>query len=342
MKIGIIGASGYTGVELLRLLHNHPKAEVVYLTSQSNDSKPASLIYPHLDSLYEHNFVTLDDVVKNISSLDLIFTALPHGHAMAIGKLIAGGTTRLIDIGADYRFKDYKIYEEWYKVEHTHKDHLAVYGLSELNYEQIKTAQIVANPGCYPTASILALYPLIKNGLIENSTIIVDAASGTSGAGKALKNSYLFSEVFENFSPYGVTTHRHTPEIEEFLSLAAGERITITFTPHLVPMTRGILATCYAKLKPEVDEAKIAAAFKDYDNKHFIRVKKATPPSTKNTRGSNYADIGWFIDERTGRIIVFCAIDNLVKGASGQAIQNMNIMFGLDEKMGLELGPVYP
>ncbi|MDR1952707.1 MAG: N-acetyl-gamma-glutamyl-phosphate reductase [Elusimicrobiota bacterium] len=342
MKISIIGASGYTGAELLRLLHNHPQAEITYLSSQTNADSQLSLLYPHLLNLYKDKFVTMEQVLDNAKNCDIIFTALPHGHAMKIGKAIETFKTRMIDIGADYRLKDFKIYEEHYKVKHTHNLAKAVYGLSEIKYKEIKTAKIVANPGCYPTASILALYPLLKDGLIETNSIIIDAVSGTTGAGRALRLSSHFSEVFENFTAYGVTSHRHTPEIEEYLSEAAKEKIKIIFTPHLAPMARGILATCYAELKKNVSANDIENSFGMYKEKYFIRLLGNVSPATKNTRGSNYADIGWFIDKRTNRIIVLSAIDNLVKGASGQAVENMNIMFGLDEKTGLDIAPIYP
>jgi N-acetyl-gamma-glutamyl-phosphate reductase len=342
MKISIIGASGYTGAELLRLLHNHPKAEILHLSSETNADIPISEIYPHLLNIYKEKFVSIKHIIDNAKDSDLIFTALPHGHAMEIGKSIEKLKTRMIDLGADYRFQDSGIYEQWYKVKHTHPNSGAVYGLSELNFEKIKTAKILANPGCYVTASILALHPLLKAGLIETDSIIVDAASGTTGAGRSPKLSNHFSEVFENFTAYGIASHRHTPEIEAYLSLSANEKINITFTPHLLPIARGILATCYAKAKKGISEQDLENAFSVYKDKQFIRLLGNVSPAVKNTRGSNYADIGWFIDKRTNRILVLSALDNLVKGASGQAVQNMNIMFGFSENTGLDLVPVYP
>jgi N-acetyl-gamma-glutamyl-phosphate reductase len=341
IKIAIIGASGYTGAELLRILHNHPQAQIVYLSSQTNEGLPLSQIYPHLISIYKDNFVSVQTVLDNAKDLDLVFTALPHGHSIEIAKAVLP-FARMIDIGADYRFSDIKTYEAWYKVKHTHPNSGAVYGLCELYGSKIKQARLIANPGCYTTASILALHPLLKAGLIETDSIVISATSGTTGAGRALKLSSHFSEVFENFCAYGVTAHRHTPEIEEHLSLSAGEKITLTFTPHLAPMARGILADCYGKAKSGVGYDDIERAFEIYEDKPFVRTLGAASPSTKNTRGSNFVDIGFFFDERTGRIIVLSALDNLVKGASGQAVQNMNIAFGLDEKMGLDFAPIYP
>jgi len=343
LKISIIGASGYTGAELLRVLHHHKKAEIKYLTSETNAGASVSSIYPHLAEIYKQNFVDMKTVVKNADESDVIFVALPHGHAMSVGKELAKNKVKIIDLGADYRFADSAVYEAWYKIPHTHKDAGAIYGLPELYADKIKNAKILANPGCYTTASILALTPLLKAGLVQTENIIVDAASGVSGAGRALKLSSHFSEVYENFSAYGVTNHRHTPEIEEHLSAAAGTEIKISFTPHLAPIVRGILATCYANLKPNVKPEDIAAAYDIYKGKPFVRVLGlGASPATKNVRGSNYIDIGWHIDKRLNRVVVLSALDNLVKGASGQAVQNMNLMFGLDEKTGLDDVPLYP
>jgi N-acetyl-gamma-glutamyl-phosphate reductase len=342
MKVAIIGASGYTGAELLRLLHGHKQAEILFLTSQTNLDLSIASIYPHLLSIYENKFVAIKDVLDHAADVDVIFTALPHGHAMEIGKALSKFQTKLIDLGADYRFSDSDVYEKWYKVKHTHPNSGAVFGLCDIYKEQIKSAKIVANPGCYPTASILALHPLLKADLIETDSIIIDASSGTTGAGRGLKLSSHFSEVFENFTAYGVASHRHTPEIETYLSKSSGNQVTLTFTPHLLPIARGILATSYAKLKSGVSSEEIKKAYTLYKDRQFIRVLGNVSPSTKNVRGSNYIDIGWFIDSRTNTIIVLSAIDNLIKGASGQAIQNMNIMFDLEENTGLDFVPIYP
>ncbi|MCX7779950.1 MAG: N-acetyl-gamma-glutamyl-phosphate reductase [Negativicutes bacterium] len=344
MKVSILGATGYTGAELLRLLAGHPQAEVMHITSESQTGVPIAKVYPHLGGYYTQTLGSMQDLPAIAADSDVIFIGLPHGHAMAAGQTILNHGAKIIDLGADYRFKNTAVYEKWYKLEHVHKDAAAVYGLTELYREQIKGATIVANPGCYTTASILALTPLVKNELIDNSTIIVDAKSGVSGAGRGLSLTSHFSETTENFQAYGVAGHRHTPEIEQALSEAASSEVMINFTPHLVPMGRGILATCYARLKPGVSPEQVDAAFYSmYAQEYFIRLAgRGGYPATKNTRGSNFCDIGWHIDVRTGRVIVLSAIDNLVKGAAGQAVQNLNVMFGLDEKTGLTQAPLYP
>jgi N-acetyl-gamma-glutamyl-phosphate reductase len=249
----------------------------------------------------------------------------------------------VIDLGADYRFADTAVYEKWYKVPHTHKDANPVYGLTELFRANVKQAEILANPGCYTTASILALTPLVKNGLVATDCIIVDAKSGISGAGRGLNQAYHYAEATENLKAYNIAGHRHTPEIEQALSEFAGKEVVINFTPHLIPMTRGILATCYANLKPGVSAEQVDEAFvSHYGDEYFIRLLgRGGYPATKNTRGSNFCDIGWHVDKRTGRVIVVSALDNLVKGAAGQAVQNMNVMFGIDERTGLMQVPLY-
>lgn len=342
IKASIIGASGYVGAELMRILTTHPNVEIKYLTSETSAGESVSKIYPHLRKLYEQKLVSMENLDVIAAESDVVFIGLPHGHAMAVHAKIKNTAAKIIDLGADYRL-DPAVYETWYKVPHTDKETKAVYGLCELFREQIKGQKLVANPGCYTTASILALTPLVKEKLVEPDTIIVDAASGVTGAGRGLKLSNHFSEVFGNFSAYAVASHRHTPEIEEKLSQFAGEKITINFTPHLLPADRGILATCYARLKAGVGEEQVAAAFeKHYKDEFFIRLVGKESPFIKNVRASNFVDIGFVVDKRTGRVIVMSAIDNLVKGASGQAVQNMNILFGLDETTGLSAAPVYP
>lgn len=344
MKVSIIGATGYAGAELLRLLLNHPQAEVVHITSESNTGIPISDVYPHLKGVYDMQLESLADI-KNIGAdSDFVFIGLPAGHAMEIGRTLAELPTRIIDLGADYRFHDTSVYEAWYKVPHTHKDAERVYGLAELNRDRIKNAKIIGNAGCYTTASILALAPLVKEHLVDVHSIVVDAKSGTSGAGRSAKLPNHFPELYDNFKAYGVATHRHTPEIEQALTDIGGERVLLNFTPHLVPMSRGILSTCYATLKEGVTEAEVTAAYhKLYDDEYFIRLRGlGSYPETKYVRGSNFCDIGWHLDARTRRVIVLSAIDNLVKGAAGQAIQNFNIACGFDETTGLKLAPVYP
>lgn len=344
MKISVVGATGYTGAELLRLLASHPEAEIIHITSESQTGANISSIYPHLAGFYNKTLTSMKQLPQIAEESDIVFIGLPHGHAMAAGKTIMEGGAKIIDLGADYRFKDHAVYEKWYKLEHVHKEARAVYGLTELYRENVKTATIVGNPGCYTTASILALTPLVKNRLIETDTIIVDAKSGVSGAGRGLSLTSHFSETTENFQAYNVGGHRHTPEIEQALTEFAGQDVCINFTPHLVPMGRGILATCYAKLKSGVSAEQVDNAYQEmYQDEFFVRLLgRGAYPATKNTRGSNFCDIGWHVDARTGRVIALSAIDNLVKGAAGQAIQNMNAMVGLDEQTGLNQAPLYP
>ncbi len=344
MKYSILGATGYTGEELMRILSNHPQAQVQYLTSENQTGASITQVYPHLRQFYHDKMISIKEVDRIAAASDVVFACLPHGHAMAIGEQVTAAGARLIDLGADYRFEDTQVYEHWYKLKHVHEGSQAVYGLTELKREQVKSAKIVANPGCYTTASILALTPLIRYNLVERNTLIVDAKSGVSGAGRKAETMYLICEAFENVQAYGIANHRHTPEIEQALSETANEPITINFTPHLIPMPRGILATSYATLKPGVTAEQVDKAFETmYGKEFFIRLLgRGGYPATKNTRGSNFCDIAWHIDPRTKRVIVVSALDNLVKGAAGQAVQNMNVMMGLDEKAGLAQAPLYP
>ena len=275
----------------------------------------------------------------------MLYLQLHHLCASLVDDEILSNT-KIIDLSADFRIKDVNTYEEWYKIEHKSPQYIeeAVYGLCEINRDKVKNARLIANPGCYPTCSTLSIYPMLKEGLIDASTIIIDAKSGTSGAGRGAKVDNLYCEVNENIKAYGVATHRHTPEIEEQLGYAAGEKVYINFTPHLVPMNRGILVTAYATLKKEVSYEEVKAAYdKYYENEQFVRVlNKDVCPQTKWVEGSNYVDVNFKIDPRTNRVIMMGAMDNLVKGAAGQAVQNMNIMFGLKENEGLELVPMFP
>lgn len=344
MKASVIGATGYAGVELLRLLDGHPEVEIAAITSESSTGEAIAAMYPHLSGRIEKNLSSMNDIEAIAEASDVIFIALPHGHAMKIGKTLRGSKVKIIDLGGDYRFKDYKVFEEWYKVPHQDPEAQAVYGLTELYRDKVKAASLVANPGCYTTCSILAMVPLLKYNLIETKGIVIDAKSGTTGAGRSLKTSSLYCSVNESFKAYGVASHRHTPEIEQAFSEFAGEKVIVQFTPHLLPVDRGIFATCYAQLKEGVTDAQVEEAYQAmYGNEFFIRLRgKGGCPELKNVRASNYVDLGWQTDKRTGRIIVMNCIDNLVKGAAGQAVQNMNVMFGLDETMGLRALPIVP
>ncbi|EKU71692.1 N-acetyl-gamma-glutamyl-phosphate reductase [Selenomonas sp. F0473] len=344
MRVSIIGATGYAGEELIRLLHRHPSAEIVHMTSERHAGERISEAYPHLMNIYENKLASIKHLREIAAAGDVLFIALPHGHAMKIVRAAAGIPVRIIDLGADYRFDDTAVYEAWYGTAHTDHDADRAYGLSELYRSDIAHARVVGNAGCYTTASILALAPLVKAHLILSDSIIIDAVSGVSGAGRAPKESTHFPELYDNFTAYGAVRHRHTPEIEQALSAQAGEVVTVSFTPHLAPISRGILVTCYATLVAGVTEDQIDAAFEAlYADEHFIRLRgRGAYPAVKHVRGTNYCDIAWHYDPRTHRVIVFAAIDNLVKGAAGQAIQNMNIVMGLDERTGLDLVPMYP
>jgi len=345
VKVGIIGATGYAGNELVRLLMGHKDVEIKWYGSRSYIDKKYAEVYQNMFEIVEDT--CLDDNMEELASqVDVIFTATPQG-------FLAGVLTevKIIDLSADFRIKDVKTYEKWYKIEHKSPQFIeeAVYGLCEINRDKVKGARLVANPGCYTTCSILTAYPLVKEGMIDPDTLIIDAKSGTSGAGRGAKLPNLFCEVNENMKAYGVTNHRHTPEIEEQLGYAAGKEIVVNFTPHLVPMNRGILATEYATLNKKADgtlptyEEVKAVYDKYYKKEKFVRVlEKDVCPETKWVEGSNYVDVNFKIDERTGRIVMMGALDNLVKGAAGQAIQNMNLLFGFDEAEGLNLVPMFP
>ena len=336
IRAGIIGSTGYAGGELVRILLGHKDVEIKWYGSRSYIDKKYA-------SVYQNMFQLVDDVCKDdnmeqlAKEVDVIFTATPQGLCASLVNDEILSKVKVIDLSADFRIKDVKTYEEWYKIEHKSQQYIdeAVYGLCEINREKVKQARIVANPGCYPTCSTLSIYPLLKEDLIDGNTIIIDAKSGTSGAGRGAKVDNLYCEVNENIKAYGVAGHRHTPEIEEQLSYAAGYPITLNFTPHLVPMNRGILVTAYASLKKDVTYEKVKAVYDKYYAKDVC-------PQTKWVEGSNYVDVNFKIDPRTKRIIMMGAMDNLVKGAAGQAVQNMNLMFGLPENEGLCMPPMFP
>ncbi len=345
IKVGIIGSTGYAGNELVRLLMQHPEAEIIWYGSKSYVGKKYADVFRNCTKLVEDECLP-DDISELAEVADVIFTATPQGYCASIISEDVLKKTKIIDLSADFRLKDVNVYEKWYGITHVAPQFIdeAVYGLCEINREKIKGVRLLANPGCYTTCSILTTYPLVKAGLIDPSTLIVDAKSGTSGAGRSAKVDNLYCEVNESIKAYGVASHRHTPEIEEQLSYACGQDVVINFTPHLVPMNRGILATAYATLKAGTSEDDVRAAYEAcYKDEYFIRLMdKGVCPETKWVEGSNFVDIGWKIDPRTSRIIMMGAIDNLVKGAAGQAIQNMNIMFGLPENTGLKLVPIFP
>ncbi|OTA41712.1 MAG: N-acetyl-gamma-glutamyl-phosphate reductase [Symbiobacterium thermophilum] len=346
IRVGIAGATGYTGVELVRLLAQHPEAEVVVAGTESYQGQHLAAVYPHLRERVD--LVGREASPEALAGCDVVFTSLPHGLTMALAPAVLAAGGRLIDLGADFRLRDVTAYEQWYRKAHTTPDLMeeAVYGLPELYRERIRGARLVGNPGCYPTACALAAAPLLQAGVVETEGIIFDAKSGVSGAGRGVNLGVHFSEVNENFKAYNIAgTHRHTPEIEQTLSDLAGRPVVVSFTPHLVPMTRGILATGYFTLKAERTTDQLVDLFREfYAGEPFVRVRPAGElPTTKQVWGSNYCDIGLQVDPRTRRVLVISVIDNLVKGAAGQAIQNMNLLFGLPETTGLlNAGPVYP
>ncbi len=345
VKVGIIGSTGYAGAELVRLLTGHREAEVIWYGSRSYIDKKYADVYQNMFEIVDDR--CLDDNMEELAErADVIFTATPQGFCASVMSEGILSKAKVIDLSADYRIKNVDIYERWYGITHKSPQFIgeAVYGLCEVNREQIKKARLTANPGCYTTCSILTAYPLAKEGLINMKSLIIDAKSGTSGAGRGAKVPNLFCEVNENIKAYGVGTHRHTPEIEEQLGYASGEDVVISFTPHLVPMNRGILVTEYAELKSGVTDGDVRSAYdRYYGNESFVRVlEEGRCPETKWVEGSNYVDIGFKIDPTTNRVILMGAMDNLVKGAAGQAVQNMNLMFGFKESEGLELVPVFP
>ena len=338
IKVGIIGATGYAGNELVRLLLGHKDAEIVWLGSRSYIDQNYSDVYRNMFKLVDAK--CMDDNMEQLANeVDVIFTATPQGLCASLVNDEILSKTKIIDLSADFRLKDVNVYEQWYKLEHKAPQYIdeAVYGLCEINRDKVsKDTRIIANPGCYTTTSILTLYPMVKEGIINPDTIIIDAKSGTSGAGRGAKVANLFCEVNESMKAYGVGTHRHTPEIEEQLGYACGrDDLKLIFTPHLVPMNRGILVTAYANLTKDVTYEDVKAAYDKYYDKDVC-------PETRWVEGSNFVDIGFKIEPRTNRLIMMGALDNLVKGAAGQAVQNMNLLFGLPENEGLQLAPMFP
>lgn len=345
IKAGIIGSTGYAGGELARLLLQRDDVEIIWYGSKSYVDQKYASIYQNMFQIVDDS--CLDDNGEALAEkADVIFTATPQGFCASLMNEDILKKTKVIDLSADYRIKDVAVYEEWYKMEHKSPQFIeeAVYGLPEINREKIKNARLIANPGCYPTCSTLSIYPLVKEGLIDPNTIIIDAKSGTSGAGRGAKVDNLYCEVNENIKAYGVGVHRHIPEIEEQLSYGAGRPVTISFTPHLVPMNRGILITAYGTLTKSVSYEEVKAIYdKYYAKEYFVRVlEKDVVPQTKWVEGSNFVDVNFKIDPRTNRVVMMGSMDNLVKGAAGQAVQNMNLLFGLPENKGLKLIPMFP
>lgn len=346
IKVGIIGATGYAGNELVRLLLGHSEAQIEWFGSRSYIDQKYADIYRNVFQLVDAK--CMDDNMEELADrVDVIFTATPQGLCASLVNDKILSKVKIVDLSADFRLKNVDVYEQWYKIKHKSPQYIdeAVYGLCEINRNKItKDTRIVANPGCYTTCSILTIYPLVKEGIIDPDSIIIDAKSGTSGAGRGAKVANLFCEVNESMKAYGVGTHRHTPEIEEQLGYAAGKDIKLIFTPHLVPMNRGILVTSYADLKKNVTYEEVKAAYdKYYKDEYFVRVlDKDVCPETRWVEGSNYVDVNFKIEPRTNRIIMMGALDNLVKGAAGQAVQNMNLLFGLPENTGLKQVPMFP
>lgn len=343
IRIGVLGASGYTGADLIRLAACHPNMEIGVLAASSHAGKPLAAVFPHFAFMQAPDLVKAEDA--DWSGCEAIFSGLPHGTAQDLIKELPR-TSRIIDMSADFRLRDAATYSQWYGREHAAQDLLsqAVYGLTEHNAAAIADARLVACPGCYPTAALLALLPLISAKLVDAGDLIIDAKSGTTGAGRGPKQNLLLAEAGEGLSPYSVASHRHAPEIEQEISRAAGREVIVNFTPHLIPMSRGELVTCYVRLEggATADDLRerLAAAYAD---KPFVHVaRKGVIPATQNVRGSNHCQIGIFADRMPGRAIVIGVIDNLVKGSAGQAVQNFNLMFGLDETAGLGQLPLFP
>lgn len=347
IRAGLVGVTGYTGMEIARLLENHPFITLKAVTSRAEAGKKVREIYPFLQGFASGELVISEpDPAVLAKSCDIVFLAVPHGAAMAIAAKLRAEHVAVVDLSADFRLRDVNVFAEWYKSEHTQPEILqeAVYGLPEIYADAIKTAKLIANPGCYPTASVLALYPAIKNGFIKDAGIVIDAKSGTTGAGRKAVVESLYCEIADTFKAYNLTKHRHTPEIEQELSLAAGKEITLSFNTHILPVNRGILATIYTELKDGATLDTVYQAYEAFYEKHpFMRVlPKGCLPELKNVRGTMFCDISLVYDPRTGRLIILSAIDNLCRGASGQAIANANIMNNLDVATGLMLAPMVP
>ncbi|REE00106.1 N-acetyl-gamma-glutamyl-phosphate reductase [Marinoscillum furvescens] len=341
-NIAIVGATGYTGSELVRVLINHPGVNIAAITSESRKGEKFSDVHPQFQGLFEPELVGIDDISE--MDLDLVFLALPHGVSMDFVKANHDKAFKIVDLSGDFRLSNKEVYEAWYKKEHNFEAGFeqAVFGAPELFRERIKDARLVANPGCFPTSSILALAPLLKEGLIDKSRIVIDSKTGVTGAGIKAKPNTHYPMVNDNFTAYGIKSHRHTIEIQEIISKYANDEVTVLFTPHLLPVDRGILSTCYSTPVKSVSTEELEKVFEEYyANEPFVRLRNSLP-SLKQVRGTNYCDIYVTYDGRTNSIITIGVIDNLMKGAAGQAVQNMNLMLGLNETDGLSIAPIQP
>ena len=341
-KIGIIGATGYTGSELVRIITNHPNVEITMITSESRAGELFSDVHPFLQGIASQKLVSINEIDNY--ELDLVFLALPHGVSMDFVKRFEDKSFKIIDLSGDFRLNSKEIYEEWYKIDHIYPEGIknAVFGSPELFFDEIKEARLIANPGCFPTTAILGLAPLLADKLINTDTIIVDSKTGVTGAGIKAKSVNMYSNVNDNFKAYGLKKHRHTIEIQGILNRVSGKETLIQFTPHLLPVDRGILSTIYVRPTEKIDQKKLNDLYASfYENAPFVRLREQEP-AIKDVRGSNYCDLFVTYDERTNMVIVISVIDNLIKGAAGQAIQNMNIMFGFEETSGLNLIPLNP
>lgn len=341
-KIGIIGATGYTGSELVRILTNHPDVEITMITSESRVGELFSDVHPFLQGIADQKLVSINQIDEY--ELDLVFLALPHGVSMDFVKRFKDRSFKIIDLSGDFRLSSKEVYEEWYKTDHVYPEGIekAVFGSPELYFNKIKGAKLIANPGCFPTSAILGLAPLLKANLIETDRIIIDSKTGVTGAGIKAKKVNLYSNVNDNFRAYGLKNHRHTIEIQGILDEVSRKETLVQFTPHLLPVDRGILTTIYARPKEKMDEINLKELYTSfYANAPFVRLRKQVP-AIKDVRGSNYCDLYLTYDKRTNMILIVSVIDNLIKGAAGQAVQNMNIIFGLDETKGLNLIPLNP
>ena len=346
-RVGLVGANGYTGMEMLRLLTNHPRLILTRATARAEAGKTMAELHPFLQRTSVAGVVATEPDMKDLAkACDLVFLAVPHGTAMDMASELLAGKTKVVDLSADFRIKDKAVYEEWYKVKHSHANLIkdAVYGIPELNASTIRRARLVANPGCYPSSVILGLMPALRINLIKSGNIIVDSKSGTSGAGRGANVPTLFSEVYDSFRPYNIGKHRHTPEIEQEISALSKKNMTVSFSPHLLPINRGILSTIYCNLRKGVDEARVRAAYESGFRRHkWLRLMpEGQYPELRNVRGTMYCDVAISVDKRTNTLIVMSAIDNLCRGASGQALANANIMLGMPADIGLKGAPLVP